>query len=282
MAARPAACYPRAMTAPAPNPSRQLAAEAWVQMRELLDLQLSPLGLAAMDALAPQAGETLLDIGCGAGQTVLQLAERVGPEGQVIGVDIAPQLLALARRDARDRPQARFIATDAQTLALPDHSADGLYSRFGVMAFADPVLAFANFHRILKPAGRLAFVCWRALEDNELDRLPLRAAGLEDRLDPTPFSFADPDHIVAILRSAGFVEIDVRPYDERVSSGDLEAMLAVLLKVGPLGRILRETPALRPAAEPRVRAALAARGTPDQIALNAATWIVTARASKTA
>ena len=276
MAARPPACYPPAMTAP--DPSRQLAAEAWAQMRDPLDLQLSPLGLAAMDALAPQPGETLLDIGCGAGQTVLQLSERVGPRGLVIGVDIAPLLLDLARRDAQDQPQARFIAADAQTLELPDHSADGLYSRFGVMAFADPVAAFANLRRLLKPGGRLAFVCWRALAENELDHLPLKAAGLEDRIDPTPFSFADPDHITATLQAAGFVSIGVRPHDERVSSGDLEAMLAVLLKVGPLGRILREDPTLRPAAEPRVRAALAALGGSGPIALNAATWIVTARA----
>lgn len=257
---------------------RDLAARAWVEVADLLDLQLSQLGLLAIEALAPGPGDAVLDIGCGAGQSVLQLAERVGPAGRVTGVDIAPLLLDVARRRAAGRGEVNFIEADAQTLALPDRSFDCLFSRFGVMAFAEPGAAFANFHRLLKPSGRLSFVCWRALEENELDLLPLRAAGLEDRLDPTPFSFADPGHIRNVLGSAGFVDIAVEPQDVNVSSGGIDAMLAVLMKVGPLGRILRENPQLRAEAEPRVRAALAARGGPAAVLLNAGIWVVTARA----
>jgi SAM-dependent methyltransferase len=266
---------------PTHNPHPQanaLAAQAWADLRELLDRQLSPLGLFAIEALAPKPGEAIVDIGCGAGETVLQLAQRVGPGGRVIGVDIAPHLLALARHRAEGVRQVRFIECDAQRLDLPKESVDGVFSRFGVMAFADPIAAFANFHRILRPAGRLAFVCWRSLAENELDLLPLRAAGLEAMLDPTPFSFADPDKLRQTLRAAGFRHIGIRAKDEAVSSGDLDAMAAVLLQVGPLGKILRENPELRPAAEPRLRAALAAAGAPSQVALTAAIWLVTARA----
>ena len=145
------------------------------------------------------------------------------------------------------------------------------------MAFSDPVAAFRNFHRMTKPSGRLAFVCWRSLDENELDRLPLRAAGLENMIDPTPFSFADPGHIRATLEAAGFGRIAIRAHDEDVSSGDLDAMTTVLLKVGPLGRIVRENPHLRIAAEPRVRAALAARSDHTRVALKAATCSSTAR-----
>jgi len=220
----------------------------------------------------------IVDVGCGAGQTVLQLADLVGPEGRVIGVDIALLLLDLARLRADGLSQVSFFDCDAQALGLPDHGVDGVFSRFGVMSFTDPVAAFANFHRIIKPSGRLAFVCWRSLEENELDWLPLRAAGLEEMVDRAPFSFADPGQVRATLEASGFARITIRAHDESVSSGDLEAMTAVLLKVGPLGRILRENPERRMAAEPRVRAALAARGDRARVALNAATWIVTARA----
>src|ERR1051325_3042909 len=92
----------------APDP-KALAAEAWAELRELLDLQLSPLGLRAMAALAPQPGEAIADIGCGAGQTVLQLAQRVGPGGHVIGVDIAPRLLGLARQTGPGARQGSFL-----------------------------------------------------------------------------------------------------------------------------------------------------------------------------
>jgi SAM-dependent methyltransferase len=257
--------------------SCDLAAAARAEVVELLDLQLSPLGCRAIEALAPNRGEVVLDIGCGAGQSVLQLADMVGPSGKVIGVDIAPSLLDLARRRAQGRSHVGFIEGDAMTLDLPTDSIDCLFSRFGVMAFRDPVAAFANFRRMLKASGRLAFVCWQSLEDNELDRLALRAAGLEDRLDPTPFGFADPDFVRATLAAAGFGEITIQAHDELVSSGGLDEMITVLLTVGALGKICRENPGLRAAAEAHVRAALAARQDQGRVALNAATWVVTAR-----
>jgi SAM-dependent methyltransferase len=194
------------------------------------------------------------------------------------GVDIAPLLLGIARERAGRLAQVSFVEGDARALSLPAGSVDAFFSRFGVMGFSDPVVAFANFRRTLKPDGRLAFVCWRSLDENELDLLPLRAAGLEHLADATPFSFAAPEDVRRTLDEAGFRDIGMLAYDHAVSSGDLDAMLAVLLKVGPLGRIVRETPELGPPAEARVRAALAARGDPASVALRAATWIVTARA----
>ena len=97
-------------------------------------------------------------------------------------------------------------------------------------------------------------------------------------LDLTPFSFEKPDYLRATLQTAGFQQINIRAHDEAVSSGDLDAMATVLLRVGPLGKVLRENPELRPEAEPRQRAALGARGASSHVALTAATWIVTARA----
>lgn len=255
-----------------------LAAQAWVEVCELLDLQLSPLGLQAIEVLSPRPREVILDVGCGAGQSVLQLANMVGPQGRVVGVDIARPLLDLGRARADGLNQVSFVECDATVLDLPDAAFDGLFSRFGVMGFADPAAAFSNFHRMMKPSGRIAFVCWRSYAENELDFLPLRAAGLESLLDHTPFSFADPGYVRAILEAAGFRQITIEAHDELVSSGDLEAMTTVLLRVGPLGKIVRENPDLRAAAEPKVRAALATGDNSARVALKAATWVVTARA----
>jgi SAM-dependent methyltransferase len=257
--------------------SRLLQAQAWAEAYELIDLQLSPLGLKAIEALGLVSGDSVLDIGCGAGQTLLQLAERVGTEGQVIGVDIAPLLLEIAERRTKAFTQVRLIRADAQSLDLPCESTDAVFSRFGVMTFNDPVAAFANFRRILKPSGVLAFSCWRALRENELDHLPLSAAGLGSIVDESPFSLADPEYVRRALTAAGFSEISIQPHDQPVSSGDLDAMTRVLLKVGPLGRIVRENPALRTAAEPPLRKALSALGDPSRVQLRASIWIVNAR-----
>jgi SAM-dependent methyltransferase len=264
--------------APAAPDARSLAAQAWLDVSELLDLQLSPLGQRAIDALAPRLSDVIVDIGCGAGQTVLQLAERVGPDGRVIGADIAHPLIERARLRAAGLPQVRFIACDAACVPLPEKSVDAVFSRFGVMAFPDPVAAFSNFHRLLKQSGRMAFVCWRALTENELDILPLRATGLEDRADRTPFRFENPEFLRTALKTAGFRQIAVEPCDRPVSCGGLEETLAVLLRVGPLGKIVREHPQSRETVEPRLRAALESRIVLGRVSLNAATWIVTASA----
>jgi SAM-dependent methyltransferase len=258
--------------------SSNLGDHARAEVADLLDLQLSPIGLAAMDALDPQPGQTIVDIGCGAGQTTQQLANRVGSLGRVIGVDIALRVLDVARSRTATLAQVQLIQADAATLALPDEMADGVYSRFGVMALDDPVAAFANFRRMTRRGGRLAFVCWRSLEENELDLVPLQAAGLDIEIDKTPYKFERRDYLLDLLQSAGFAQIKIEAFDARVSSGNLDAMMAVLTKVGALGKLLREAPALVSRVEPKVRAALVADASDRDISLKAATWIVTATA----
>lgn len=238
-----------------------------------------------MAALAPRPGERILDIGCGGGETALELAAAVAPGGSVTGIDLSAAVLAFARRAAIACENLRFVQGDAQLFPFEPAAFDAAFSRFGVMFFADPVAAFVNIRQGLKPHGRLAFVCWRALEENPLDFLPLRAASAHlppqpdpDPRAPGPFAFADPDRVRRILSAAGFADVEITARDELVGSGDLEAMLAVCARVGALGKILRENPHLREAALPAVRSALAPYDGPDGVRLNAATWVVTARA----
>src|SRR5437762_11122373 len=116
-----------AKAVPTSRPANTLAAEAWAEIREPLDRQLSPLGLRAIEALCPRAGDVIVDIGCGTGQTVLQLADRVGSKGHVIGIDIAPLLLDAARERASGRSQVSFIEGDAVVLDLPAESVDAFF-----------------------------------------------------------------------------------------------------------------------------------------------------------
>ena len=263
----------------------ELRVAAWAEVHELLELQLAPLGRRGLAALAARSGERILDIGCGGGTTALELFQAVAPAGTVVGVDLSAAVLEFAQRAAQGCERVRFIHADAQIFQFEPASFDAAFSRFGVMFFADPVAAFINIRRSLRPHGRLAFVCWRALEANALDILPLRAAAAHlppqpapDPDAPGPFAFADPDRVRGILERAGFRAIDIEAHDEQVGSGDLDAMLAVISRAGSLGKILRENPELRATALPAVRSALAAHIGPDGVKLNAATWVVTARA----
>jgi SAM-dependent methyltransferase len=263
----------------------QLRVGAWAEVREALELQLAPLGRHALTALALRPGESVLDIGCGGGETALDLARAVAPDGTVLGVDLSAAVLAFAQRAAKGCERVRFVEADAQVFPFEPASFDAAFSRFGAMFFGDPTTAFINIRRSLRPNGRLAFVCWRALEENQLDILPLRAASAHLPPQPAhhpdapgPFAFANPDRVHGILERAGFAEIEIAARDEPVGSSDLNTMLAVCSRVGALGKVLRENPELRAAVMPALRSALAAHNGPDGVRLNAATWVVTARA----
>jgi SAM-dependent methyltransferase len=147
----------------------EVRVRAWAEVRELLERQLAPLGRRATEALAPHPGESVLDIGCGGGETALDLARAVAPEGTVVGVDLSAAVLAFAQQAAKGCERVRFVRADAQVFPFELASFDVAFSRFGVMFFTDPTAAFSNIRRSLKQNGRLGFVCWRALEENPLD-----------------------------------------------------------------------------------------------------------------
>lgn len=263
------------------------AGETWAAMQERLDRQLEPLGLKAMEALGPKVGERILDIGCGAGQSTLALAQAVGPSGLAQGLDISRPLLAVAEARARAAglSQARFVEADAQTYDFEPQSFDGVFSRFGVMFFADPRAAFQNIRKAIKPGGRLAFVCWRTPAENVFMSLPAQAVAylLPPSPPPVPnapgpFAFADSARLKGILEAAGFSAVTLTPHDQKIGSGDLEQTLATSLKVGPLGAVLRENPDKREAVIDAVRAALAPHEGPNGVKLPSASWMVSAQA----
>jgi len=262
-----------------------IAGEIWVRLQEPLDRQIEPLGLAAMDVLAPKRGEHIIDIGCGCGQTSLALAARVGPTGSVVGADISQPMLEVASRRPRPAADLRvaFRQMDAQTGDLGDAVFDAAFSRFGVMFFSDPVAAFANIRASLKPGGRLAFVCWRPLGENVWMQDPLCAAlplippvAPPDPTAPGPFAFADAGRVRSILSGAGFKSLTIDPFDTGIGSGDVEQALKLALRVGPLGAALREHPELADKVADAVRSVLSKYVTPNGVVMPAAVWIVRA------
>ena len=262
------------------------AGETWAQFQEALDRQVEPLGLAAMDRLSPGEGEHVLDIGCGCGQTSLALAARVRPTGSVVGVDISKPMLDVASRRPRSADlQVTFRNLDAQTGDLGHELFDAAYSRFGVMFFGDPVAAFANIRGSLKPHGRLAFVCWRSPNENPWMQAPLQAAvpllpplAPFDPMAPGPFAFADANRVRSILAESGYRSVTIDPFDADLGGGDLDQTLKLALRIGPLGRALREHPEFVGEVTDAVRDLLSKHLTSDGVRMAAAVWIVLARA----
>jgi ubiquinone/menaquinone biosynthesis C-methylase UbiE len=262
------------------------AGQTWAELQDILDVQLEPMGAAVMDALALRPGERVVDIGCGCGQTTLALADRVGAEGLAVGADISEPMLAVARGRVAGRPQVRFVEADAQTYPFEPGAFDALHSRFGVMFFEDPTAAFVNLRKALKPGGRLAFLCWRTPAENPVMTAPMIAA--QAHLPPPepmtpgapgPFAFADPERVRAILAEAGFADISIQAQDMPAGGNSLDETLALSLRIGPLGRMLREHPEVdRDAAVADVRKVLAAHlDASGKVFMGSGTWNVSAR-----
>ena len=142
--------------------------ECWAAFQPVLDKALSAISDTALAFAAAKPGERVLDVGCGTGTTTYALAKTVGPGGDVTGVDISRPMLAVARSRGVG---VNFREADAAThLFHPTH--DLVFSRFGVMFFADPAAAFANIRKAIAPHGRLAFVCWRDMKEKSLGVRP--------------------------------------------------------------------------------------------------------------
>jgi SAM-dependent methyltransferase len=263
------------------------AGETWAAMQKRIDAQIDPLGLTAIERLAPADGEKILDIGCGCGTTSFELARRVGASGHVTAVDISKPMLDVARRGAKEAQATNitFLEADAQTYPFQPASFDVLFSRFGVMFFIDPVAAFTNLLAALKAgSGRLAFVCWRKLADNPWMATPLKAAMQHlppqqppDPLAPGPFAFADAGRVRRILTEAGFADVAVTEHDQKIELGMLEQAVEHCTRVGPLARLLSENPDAVDPVRDTLRHTLREYVTNGIVRMDAGVWIISAR-----
>lgn len=259
----------------------------WVANQTRRDLILADFAGAALAKAAAEPGESVIDIGCGCGETSAALAQAVGPDGRVLAVDVSAPILAVAAERLAPFPSARAVLADASAYPFEPASADLMFSRFGVMFFGDPVAAFANLRKAIKPSGRLVFACWRTPAENQWMTSSLDAVfsivprpPAPDPTLPGPFAFADPERVAGILTAAGFHAPTFEQYDPIVDvsvGAGVEGAVGTALEFGPTARVLADQPEAMKAevadALYRHYAALARDGA---IRLPAAIWIVKA------
>lgn len=285
--------------APANEPNTANAAQAhhwnheagpsWVVRQAQLDRMLEPLGESALAAAHPSAGERVVDIGCGCGATTIALAERVGPTGRVLGIDISEPMLARAQERCSDLGLANveLLCADAQRAAIP-RGHDVAFSRFGIMFFEDPVAAIDNIGRGLRKDGRLAFVCWQERARNPWMGIPM-AIALQHVPPPPPlpadapgpYAFADRDRVAGILSDAGFVDVVIDSLEHDLLVGgasNLDDAAAFAVDSGSVRTLLRDADdeARRLAAE-SIRAAFEPYAGADGVRIASAAWVVSAR-----
>jgi SAM-dependent methyltransferase len=283
-------------------PDNEEAMEAWsgvlfdrfVQFRDLLIESLTLHGRAAMKAYPPRPGDRVLDIGCGFGDATQELAALIGRTGEAIGVDVAEPFVEASIAEAKEAgvANARFLAGDVQVMDLAGPF-DYVFSRMGIMFFANPVAAMRNVRGAMAPGARLVAVVWRRKLDNPWLH---RAEEVADRhleepeetdeptCGPGPFSMANADTVTEQLTIAGFEQISLQRCDLPMKIGrDIDHAVQFNMALGPAAELIRldkeRAETLRPTLEAEIREVLGDFGEgPDGVLAPSSTWIVSARA----
>ena len=199
--------------------------DIWVERQNAMDTMLSPLGEAALNKLNFNEEENVLDIGCGCGHTTLNIAKRIGPSGNVTGLDISEPMLKRAKESAVEMSitNTSFKCVDVQTEDLGDQIYSAAFSRFGVMFFEDSVAAFKNINKSLISGGYLSFVCWQSPAVNPWQSLFIQE--VKKFLDlpsppprsPGPFAFMESEYVSSILEESKFQDIKIEGHETEVN-----------------------------------------------------------------
>lgn len=242
-------------------------------------------------SLPVREGDRVVDVGCGFGDTAIELARRVGPRGTVLGLDCCEAFLDYGRHDAEAEGigNVHFAVADVQTYPF-EGDFDFCFSRFGTQFFENPVAALRNMRNSLKPGGAMTMIVWRSIDDNPWLGVPkeivmqfLPPPGEDARTcGPGPFSMADPELVTKQLEIAGYDRIEFERVDAPLMVGNTpEDAVEFQLALGPAGEIYREAGELaerrREEITAALRKALASYDTPEGIVMDSSSWVVTAR-----
>ncbi|MBB5709166.1 class I SAM-dependent methyltransferase [Sphingomonas xinjiangensis] len=264
--------------------------DVWAAEWQRTDRSLAGVGAAlnaAILAAAPERGSAI-DIGCGAGSTSLALA-AIRPALSINGIDLSPALVGVARERGAGVANLQFDIADAQSLG--GRRADLLFSRHGVMFFADPVAGFAALREAAAPGAALVFSCFRPRADNAWTRVVDAAVGNDPApvtgYAPGPYGLADPDFTRDVLRRAGWTRAAPHSVDFRYVAGagadPVDDALSFLSRIGSAARTLADAaPERRAALCASLRNALTQHVRDGAVAFDAGAWIWTATAGEPA
>lgn len=268
---------------------RTTSGDSWARRWRETDRALGELAPQLLDAIleaAPSAPFRAFEVGCGAGSMCLALASE-RRDAIIAGCDLSPALVEVARQRLAGEPNVRVVPGDATEVAPAEGPFELVFSRHGLMFFAEPVRAFRALRSAAAPGAALVFSCFQDWSANRwASQLACAAAGrplAPPGREPSGFALSDPDYVRSILEASRWCDAEVRPAPFRYVVGEgpdaLDEALSFLGEIGPASSAVRALPEeQRAAAVERMRAVLESRNDGSAIAFPAAAWIWSARA----
>lgn len=265
----------------------------WLRFRHLLSSNGQIHSDIAYPKLPIRRGDRVLDVACGFGETTLELADRVGPLGSVLGIDCGRAFIEIAERERHiaGASNVEYRLADIDEADLTPGSFEFAVSRFGVMYCASPVRALRAIGRALVPGGQVGLIAWRKQVENPCwavaeaiasARLPQPGEHAQS-CGPGPFSMGDYETNLRIMDAAGFEDVTITQIDADLCVGrTLEEAVDYQMIVGPAGYVIREAGAAGQLAAPEIHGALrqALRTyvrDDGSVWLASSTWFVTGR-----
>ena len=192
-------------------------AQGWDDNRDYMWETSKPVGMWLVEKLQPKAGQTLLELAAGMGDTGFVAAKLLGSGGRLISTDFAPEMVRRAAQWAAELgiDNAEFRVLNAEDMDLESDSVDGVLCRWGYMLMGDPAAALRETRRVLRPGGRLAFSVFAGPEENPWAAVPAKAlidAGLMAAPAPgTPgiLALGNRERLAALVAAAGFAECSI-------------------------------------------------------------------------
>ena len=263
----------------------------FIKYKHVLVGGLNHPSAAIMPSLKIAEGDSVLDIGCGFGDTAVMFAERVGPTGRVVGMDCCDAFMDYGIKEAQDAGLENLTFINGDALAYPfEPEYDFVFSRFGTMFFSNPVVGLRNMRTALKPGGIVTHIVWRDRADNPwlsmakdvvLRFLPPPGEDAQT-CGPGPFSMANQEMVTKMMEVAGYENIEFKRVDAPVLIGrTVEDAINFQLALGPAGEVYREAGVEAEAKLEDIRKALAAaievqKSDADGIVMDSSSWVITA------
>lgn len=213
--------------------------------RDLVPGIFGPWASEVVDLAPPRIGDHVLDVACGTGIVARAAAERVGPTGAVVGVDLNPGMLAIARSIATEYSAIAWVAGSADNLNFPSESFDIVYCQLGLQYFPDRAAALCEMRRMLRPTGRLGLMVWRGLDESPgfaalADALQRHVSPEAAAIMRAPFSLSDSNALAALVCNAGFKQVSIAVRFGTVRFSSTERFVRSFVAGSPLAAHVRE------------------------------------------